>query len=307
MDARIERLTALAERQHGAFSRRQVRHLGVTDEVVRNGINRGRFVPVSAQVLRMAGMADSPLLRASAVVLDAGPNAVLSHTSAAWLHRLPGFTTTPTHVVRTHGKALHHGVLGVVHRTDVLPPGHVRQVAGIPVTSVARTLFDLGAVVHPGRVARAVDTALARNLVTYEQLAGLLGELGARGRPGVRALRTALAGRSPTEAPPASELERRFRDLLRRYGLPQPERQVVLGAENEVAGRVDCYFREARLVVELDGRAYHSAALDRLEDGRRDDVLLRSGRRVLRLTWQHVVERPLEVVTALLEVLACAA
>lgn len=178
---------------------------------------------------------------------------------------------------------------------------------GIPVTSVARTLLDLGAVVHPGRVERAVDTALARKLVTYDELAEVLRDLAASGRPGVRALRAALAGRSPTEAPPESELERRFRDLLRRHGLPQPERQVVLGGKEEIAGRVDCWFPQARLVVELDGRAYHSAVLDRLEDGRRDLVLLRSGRRVLRLSWQHVVERPLEVVTALRELLSCAA
>ena len=272
-----------------------------------NGIERGRWQPVSAQVLRVAGAPDSPFLQVSAAVLDAGPEAAASHTTAAWLHRLPGFTPAPVHVVRTHGKALHHSVLAVVHRTHVLPAADVRQVAGIPVTSVARTLLDLGAVVHPGRVERAVDTALAQKLVRFDELTTMLHRLAASGRPGVRALRTALEGRSPADAPPASELERRFRDLLRRHGLPQPERQVVLGSENEIAGRVDCWFREARLVVELDGRAYHSAVLDRLEDGRRDLVLLRSGRRVLRLTWQHVVEQPLEVVTALKELLACAA
>lgn len=255
----------------------------------------------------MAGAPDLPHARLLAGVLDAGVGAVLSHTSAAWLHQLPGFPAEPVHVLRPTPLSHHRPPLAVTHRSKRLPAAHVRQVAGIPVTSVARTLLDLGAVVHRGRVERAVDTALARKLVTYEELAAVLADLGARGRPGVRALRAALAGRSPSEAPPASELERRFRDLLRRYGLPQPERQVVLGSESEVAGRVDCYFREARLVVELDGRAYHSATLDRLEDGRRDLVLLRSGRRVLRLTWQHVVERPWEVVTALRELLACAA
>jgi very-short-patch-repair endonuclease len=307
VDERIEHITRLAGRQHGVFSRRQAHTVGVTKNSIRNGVERGRWQPIATQVLCMAGVPDGPLVRASAAVLEAGPGAALSHTSAAWLHRLPGFPASPVHVIRTHGKALHHGVLSVVHRTDRLPPSHRREVAGIPVTSVARTLLDLGAVVHPGRVERAVDTALARLLVTYEDLAGLLQDLAASGRPGVRALRQALAGRSPTEAPPASELERRFRDLLRRHGLPQPERQVVLGTDAEVAGRVDCYFREARLVVELDGRAYHTATLDRLEDGRRDLVLLRSGRRVLRLGWQHVVERPLEVVTALRELLSCAA
>ena len=203
MDDRIDQLAALATRQHGVFARRQAAALAVYRETVRNGIDRGRWSAESAQVLRMAGVHRGAATRAMAAVLDCGPGAVLSHTAAAWLHRLPGFAPEPLHV-----------------------------------TSSARTRSRL-AIVHS-------------SIIDPKQVAGL-------------------------------------------------------GAENEVAGRVDCYFREARLVVELDGRAYHSAALDRLEDGRRDLVLLRSGRRVLRLTWQHVVERPLEVVTALREVLACAA
>ena len=104
-----------------------------------------------------------------------------------------------------------------------------------------------------------------------------------------------------------SELEARFRDLLRRFGLPQPERQVVLGDDSEQAGRVDCLFRDAGLVVELDGRPFHSSKLDRLEDGRRDLALLRSGKRVLRLSWHHVVERPEELASALRALLAPAA
>ncbi|HEX2038916.1 MAG TPA: type IV toxin-antitoxin system AbiEi family antitoxin domain-containing protein [Acidimicrobiales bacterium] len=301
MDERLERLSALAARQHGVFSRRQAAELGLDRDAVRNGVRRSRWTPESGRVFRMAGVERRPSTRAMAAVLDCGRGAALSHTSAACLHRLPGFVVDPVHVTCPSRP---RSQLAVVHHSTSL---HVGEVAGIPVTSVARTLLDLGAVVRPGRVERAVDTALARLLTTYEELTGVLNGLAASGRPGVRGLRAALAGRSPTEAPPVSELERRFRDLLRRYGLPQPERQVVLGADGEVAGRVDCYFRQARLVVELDGRAYHSAVLDRLEDARRDLVLLRSGRRVLRLGWQHVVDRPLEVLQVLQELLSCAA
>src|SRR5687767_892398 len=301
MDARLERLAAIAVGQHGLFARSQATALGLRQTTLRSGGERGRWTAESARVFRMSGVPQEPRTRIMAAVLDCGPGAAASHTSAAWLHRLPGFVPEPVHV--TSG-ARPRSRLAIVHHSTSLG---IREVAGIPVTNVARTLLDLGAVVHPGRVERAVDTALARKLVTYDELASVLQDLAASGRPGVRALRAALAGRSPTEALPASELECRFRDLLRHHGLPQPERQVVLGDKDEIAGRVDCWFREARLVVELDGRAYHSGNLDRLEDGRRDLVLLRSGRRVLRLSWQHVVERPLEVVTALKELLSCAA
>lgn len=157
---------------------------------------------------------------------------------------------------------------------------------------------------HPKRLERAVETALARRICHLDALVHVSEELTVPGRKGVRAMRAVLAGLTPGTD---SELEARFRDLLRRHGLPQPERQVVLGNDDEQAGRVDCLFRGARLVVELDGRAYHAAKLDRLEDGRRDLVLLRGGYRVLRLTWHHVVEREAEVVAALQELLSCAA
>ncbi|HEX2040532.1 MAG TPA: type IV toxin-antitoxin system AbiEi family antitoxin domain-containing protein [Acidimicrobiales bacterium] len=304
MDTPYARLTALAARQHGHLTRAQAAGHGLHKSAVRNLVAQGRLVPITTEVLQVAGAPDGPLPRVAAAVLDGGPGAVVSHTSAAWLLGLPGFEAMPVHVTRPIERNHHRSPVAVIHHSTALPPHHVQRVSDLPLTSPARTLLDLGAVVHPKRQERAVDTALSRGMVTPAHLVRLLDEIGGRGRRGTRALRAALDGRAPgTE----SELEARFRDLLRRHGLPQPERQVVLGSAGERAGRVDCLFRAARLVVELDGRPYHSSKLDRLEDGRRDLVLLRGGLRVLRLTWHHVVEREAEVAAALQELLSCAA
>lgn len=306
MDERLQRLAHIACRHHGLFTRAHARAVGLDRHALRHGSVRGRWTALTPAVFCMAGVPVGPLTTAMAAGLDAGDGAVLSHTAAAWLLGIPGFAASPIHVTRP-GRAERRPTRAIVHRSEALPSEHITRVAGIPVTSMARTLFDVGGMVHPGRLERAVDTALARQLVTLDELHAVVTELGAPGRPGGRALRHVLADRLPGEAPPESELERRFLALLRRHGLPLPRRQVAMGDDRAPAGRVDCYFPEARLVVELDGRAFHSAPLDREADAHRDLVVLRGGSRVLRLTWRQVTRSPEEVVDTLREVLRCAA
>jgi very-short-patch-repair endonuclease len=294
-------LVATAARQHGAVARDQTVS---TKNTLRNAVDQGHLLPLSRRVFRAAGAPDGALPRLAAAVLDAGPHAALSHLSAAWLWRLPGFAPEPIHVLRPYGGTHRPSPLTVVHHSRRLPEHHLRSIDGLTVTSPARTLFDLAGAVHPKRLERAVDTALARQICELGALVALLDELTSPGRKGVRALRAVLADHVTGID---SELEARFRDLLRAHGLPQPERQVVLGDDAQRAGRVDCFFRDAGLVVELDGRPFHSSKLDRLEDGRRDLALLRSGKRVLRLTWHHVVERSDELAAALRVLLVPAA
>lgn len=307
MDQRYHQLAARAARRHGHVTRQDAAACGFTRRALQHAVATGRLVPVTTTVLRLPGAPDTPLARLWSAVLDSGPVAVVSHDAAAWLWGIPGFDSNPSHITRLRSGSHRQSRICVVHHTGLLPVRHVRDCRGLPATSPARTLFDLAGTVHPKRLERAVDTALARNLVAYGDLAEVTHELAAHGRSGGGRMRDLLESRDPASGIVESELEARFRDLLRRHGLPQPERQVVLGSDSERAGRVDCVFRQARLVVELDGRPYHSSKLDRLEDGRRDLVLLRGGFRVLRLTWHHVVEREAEVVAALQELLSCAA
>ena len=92
-------------------------------------------------------------------VLQAGPQAIASHASAAWLWDLPGFApgTTVTRP-RSHGDRATGG-----HRPTVVPPHHVTVLREIPVTSLPRTIFDLAAGHDLGRMARLVDTVVGRS------------------------------------------------------------------------------------------------------------------------------------------------
>lgn len=60
---------------------------------------------------------------------------------------------------------------------------------------------------------------------------------------------------------------------------------------------------EGRVVVELDGFAYHSGRAEYREDRRRDRELVRQGYLVLRFTYEDVMRSPSMVVRAVQAVL----
>ena len=92
----------------------------------------------------------------------------------------------------------------------------------------------------PARAERTVDNALARRLVTIPALWGVLNDVAATTvEPGPTVLRRVLAERGARHVAPESELEHRFVELARQYGLPQPDRQVDIGNAELWIGRVD--------------------------------------------------------------------
>jgi very-short-patch-repair endonuclease len=143
-------------------------------------------------------------------------------------------------------------------------------------------------------------------LTTCEDLWRTWGDLVSRGRRGVRLLRALLFDRQPGYVAPASELEAMFRELVRKAGLAEPERQINLGDEAWV-GRVDFYFRRYRLIVEVDGKLGHTSKLDVESDQRRDEDFGRAGWRVRRFTWEDLVTRPHWVVAELRNEMSLAA
>ncbi len=106
-----------------------------------------------------------------------------------------GFEPGPIHVSRPRGRGGRASGLATVHEPRLLPPYHCQTLEDIPLTSVARTLFDLAGCVHPLRAERALDNALARGLVTLEALRRMGIELLEHGRTGSAPVRRLLADR----------------------------------------------------------------------------------------------------------------
>jgi predicted transcriptional regulator of viral defense system len=305
MGALDEAVAAVARRQHGVFSHADAVALGASRRAIAHRLNDGTWEQVARRVYRLAGTPPTWRGNVLAAVFAAGPDSVASHRSAAALHGLPGFPEGPLHVVRWR-ETDHRSAVGPVHRSRRLLDRHMTVVDGIPVTTVARTIFDLAACLHPKRVERALDNSLAMGLATLADHRAVLDDLAKRGRAGTRLVRRLLDERSAAYVPPASELEARFLDIVRDFGLPMPEREVVLGDDGGPVGRVEFVYRQARLLIELDGRRHHMAKLDFEADRARDNRFAAAGWRVVRLTWDMVTRRPDEAVRALNTALAAA-
>lgn len=228
-----------------------------------------------------------------AATLDLEAGGAVSHESAASLWRLPGFPIGALHVSRKTGRS----TLSTVHRTH-LPERHVWRVERIPVTTPARTIFDLAGVLHPGRTERALDNALARRLTTVAGLSQVTEELARQGRPGSSVMRRLLADRAGAYIPPESNLEARFHAVAKDAGLSLVRQQNVGG--DEWIGRVDFLDPQKRLVVEIDSDLHHTSALDEAADVRRDAAMAEAGFTVIRIKEHDLWHRPGEVVRRLL-------
>jgi hypothetical protein len=255
----------------------------------------------------MSGVPDLPRRRAHACVLSAGSDAVISHTTAAALHGLPGFELDGDRVHVTTRTEVAHAIDGsILHTSRALPEAHCTVRDGIRVTTVARTLFDLGRLCGDQRVERALDSALAMKLVTVAQLEQVFCDLAGPGRAGTRIMRKLLAERSDGYVAPASRLERRFLDIVRRYDLPQPRREINLGDNGEWLGRVEFVYDHG-VHVEIDGRRWHTALLDMESDRQRDNAFAAAGFITLRFTARMLERRPGVVAQRVRDALATAA
>lgn len=225
-----------------------------------------------------------------AAVLAGGPGAVLSHRSAATLWGIGGSGGGGGVDVTVPGNRRSTGAIEF-HRT-LLPADEVTVTNGIPVTTVPRTIFDLAADTSARRVERTINEAEVLQLWDELSLDELL--LRYPRRTGSRTVRAALDGRRAGATITRSELEERFLALIDGAGLPRPEvNAFVDGFE------VDFLWRDARLIVELDGRAFHHTAQAFERDRERDRILQAAGWRVIRLTWRQLEATPHRVVADL--------
>jgi very-short-patch-repair endonuclease len=270
------RIAALAGRQHGVISLPQLRALGVPGGQVKRRLRTGRLHPLHRGVYAVGhlNLTDEALF--TAAVLAIGQDAALSHLSAAQLYGLRPFNrnrgtwvdvSTTRHVKPRRLIRLH-----TVRRLEATTRD------GIPTTTPARTLLDLGAVLTPRQHERAVHEAEVQRLVTIEALQAQLAR-----SPGHHAAARLQDIIADGPAPTRSALEDAMLRLLKRHGLPRPEVNATIGADE-----VDLHFPHANLVVELDGWRYHGTRVRHRLDARKQARLEAAGLRVMRADWDQV-------------------
>ncbi len=290
-DARIE---SLAASQYGVFAVWQLEGIGVSPRAVPARDRDGRLRRLFRGVY-----ATGPYLSVRgqwmAAALACGPEGAVSHRAAGALWETIDWRGGPVDVtVPAIGRRSRHRLR--IHAGRTLLSRDRTRIDGIPVTSLGRTLLDLGAILPPLELQRAYEAAERAQVLDRRAITDLLAR--SNGHRGSGPL-TALLDYDPTAAANAlSELERLFLDLLRAHEVSLPLTNVLVDGY-----LVDAFWPDANLVVELDGYEFHNDRKAFEADRRKLAELRRSGREAIALTHRQVVGEPdwvVDTVTALL-------
>jgi very-short-patch-repair endonuclease len=274
-------VSELAARRHGVVTAADLAAVGLGRRAVERRVVEGRLRRLHRGVF-LAGPLAGPHTREMAAVLAVGHDATISHRSAAVLWEILPTGDDGVDVTVTRGHPRHRPGIRI-HRSRQLE--HSLN-AGVRVTTPIRTLVDLARTVGSRDLERAVEEAEVKRLVARKDVDAL------RGR-----LREAARGRRPSLT--RSEAERRLLRLIRAAQLPAPATNVRVGHHE-----VDLLWPDERVIVEVDGFAFHHTRAAFERDRARDRALHAAGYVVLRITWRQLIEEPEAVVAALAAALA---
>jgi very-short-patch-repair endonuclease len=273
----------MASHQAGHIARFQALEAGGTDDLIRTRIRSGRWIRVYGGVYRIAG---TPTHRHGdhwAGHLAIGLDSAISHESAGTLWRLDGLDDHGRLVLSVpHGRHPRVPELRVHQPTDLAPD--VVRLDGLPITSPARTLFDLSTVLDHDAHVVAMQGAVVTRRVTPERMARMHQRMVRPMKPGAEMFARVMSEVFDGTAPPESELERIAERAMVAAGILEYTRQHPFpGREHQ---RLDFFVELARMVIEADGRSFHARFEAMHLDRQRDLALSAQGLLVVRVMWE---------------------
>lgn len=287
--------------QNGVVTRDQLEGLGLNDQAIAKRVDRGRLHRIHQTVYSLTPRLMTERGKFMAAVLACGPDAVLSHRSAAYLWGIVDRWEAPIDVTAPNRRGRSpDGV--AAHRDGSLQPIDKTTRHGIPCTSLARTLLDYGGVEPEWKVRKAVSEAEVLQILDPDAVRSVLRR--GRRRRGVARLRLIMDTLHPQTWRTRSELERRLLALCARVDIPEPEVNVWLDVPGGDPLQADFLWRDARLIVEADSRRFHDTASAFERDPRRAQRFELAGWRVSRCTWSQVEREPLQLATTIRGLLA---
>ncbi|HEY1642517.1 MAG TPA: hypothetical protein VGG35_17625 [Streptosporangiaceae bacterium] len=282
-------LQQLACWQQGILTRSQVIGSGLTRDAIQARLARrswqrlypGIYATFSGQLPRSASL--------WAAVLRAGPEAMLSYSTAAEVSGLQDeqsqliHVTVPVgrHVSRVPGLVVHRSRLASLERHPVLTP---------PQTRIEATVLDLaGSAIRLDDAYGWLTRALGRRLTSPARLRAALDQ-----RARLRWRLDLAEALSADFEGLHSVLEVRYlRDVERPHALPRGIRQARARDAGHTEYR-DVLYAEYDVAVELDGRSAHPDDT-RWRDIHRDNAAAAAGILTLRYGWLDIRQRPCQV------------
>lgn len=284
-------LAAIAERQCGVFSRADAQRHGATVDMIRSRIRGGRWERPAVGVLSFPGHPPSWQRNLWIASINGGASSVVAFEAAGLLHGMSPLVDGA--VTMAVDRLRRHPMPGVTwHRIDDIRPWHVTIVDGMRVTTRARTVVDLGAVLRTKRFEEVFEDGITRSIVSVAEVGAVLSEVRRSGKPGVLRVEAALDLLGPGEGLSRSKLERLLDRAIELAGLPEPLREHPLPSTNGMAGFVDRYYPEARWIIEADGRKWHERRRQMARDADRDTEAARRGHLTTRRMWENLDSDP---------------
>jgi hypothetical protein len=281
-------LAKLATKQFGVVSTRQLEAIGYSRSSVAKAAKVGRLHRIHRGVYVVGYRRLSWHGRCLAAVLASSPS-VASHLSAAWLWGILRNRPGTIHVTSPTARRAKRSF--VVHQAD-LPDADRTAREGIAVTSLSRTVLDLAPDRSVREVRRQIEAADDLKVFDLREMHALLSRSnGHHGHPKVEA---ALADYRPEVVFTRSGLERRFLELVRDAGLPEPAMNLFVAGHE-----LDAYWESHGFGVELDVYETHGSRRSFEEDRVRDDDFLHAGIETTRVTGRRLDREPGAVVDSI--------
>ena len=275
------RVGLLSKKQEGVVTLAQALDAGLTTRQIEGLLKRGEWRREHRGVFIDTAVPETAMQPVIAASFRLGLGALASHRLAAWLWGLlPAlgaleFTVGAGHCPRPKGVQ--------IHRVTTMP---VRSRRGlIPVTTPLRAVLDVGAVA-PGHVTDMLINGITARRFTPKAVQAEVNRAAVQGKPGINAVRAALKELGVGRFTP-SQLEMRARRLFGAAGLPDPHVEVVYGEDGEY--RLDFFWPEADLVVEVDGWSTHVSPTARRRDYRKQNRVVIGDHWILRYDWFDIV------------------
>jgi len=281
----VETVVALAARQHGLLTYKQLRGLGVPDATIAGWIRQMRLERVAPAVYRIAGAPNTWYQRVMRAVLDSGGWA--SHRTAGALQDMDGHNGSVIEVLveRWRRSSAHDGYK--VHETKDLRGVDLTTRHGIPCTSIVRTLLDLPAVEHPFRAEQALDDSCRKDADLLPILRERFLQVARRGRNGTTVMRGFLNERPGGHITVGSSFESTALRHIHAAGIDTPVKQFKV-EDGDFVAFLDISWPQWKFAMECDSLKHHFSKAAQQWDRRRRRHLKRLGWEVAEWSYDEV-------------------